>query len=125
MSATPTHCGYCLENADTLQGRDLFVQVVRAEHLPAADVDNTSDPYCVVWLGGAHSHKTAIVRRTNNPTWNETVMFTSAQLVEVCVGWGGWEGTCVGVLVCAFSQLNNINSSSSSIFIIIIIIVGN
>lgn len=80
-STTTQHSNFHI--TDALEGRDLFVQVVRAEHLPAADEGGTSDPYCIVRLGGGHSHRTPTMRHTCSPTWNETVMFSTAQLLQV------------------------------------------
>lgn len=50
---------------------NLRVDVLNAQGLPAADRNGFSDPYCKFELDGKEVHKTKILKKTLNPTWNE------------------------------------------------------
>ena len=56
--------------------------VVKGEDLPALDPIGTSDPYCILKLGGAE-RQTTIKYRTLNPAWNETFVFEVDRLPQV------------------------------------------
>jgi hypothetical protein len=47
----------------------LYLTIVGAEDLEAMDVGGTSDPYCVIKVGG-HKWETRRIERTLNPVWN-------------------------------------------------------
>lgn len=60
----------------------LSIRIVRGEKLPAGDLGGTSDAYVEMTLGnddkpieGAPTHKTEVVKKTLNPTWNYTASF--------------------------------------------------
>ena len=55
-------------------GSQVRVTVVEAKKL---GLFGLTDPYCVVRLG-AETHRTAAIRRTRDPQWNETFVFTVA-----------------------------------------------
>jgi len=44
----------------------------QASNLAKADTFGASDPYCIVTFGGRAVGKTAVVRRTLNPVWNDS-----------------------------------------------------
>lgn len=50
----------------------LKVDVVSAANLEAVDLGGTSDPYCVLSLNGKKVEKTKILKKTLNPTFNES-----------------------------------------------------
>ncbi|KAK4191774.1 putative tricalbin [Podospora australis] len=50
---------------------NLRVDVLDAEHLPAADSNGKSDPFCRFELNGQEVFKTKTQKKTLNPTWNE------------------------------------------------------
>ena len=52
----------------------LYVKVIAAEHVLAADTNNLSDPYTVVSFGGQTS-STRVERKTLSPVWDETFVF--------------------------------------------------
>ncbi|KAK9815177.1 hypothetical protein WJX73_009840 [Symbiochloris irregularis] len=66
-------------------GRDLFVQVRCARDLTAADMNGLSDPYCVVRVG-KQQQKTATVPECLSPVWNETFVFSAAEVRELPAG---------------------------------------
>ncbi|KAJ1567794.1 hypothetical protein HK405_004734 [Cladochytrium tenue] len=50
----------------------LFLDIVEAIQLEAVDSGGTSDPYCVVNMGGIQVHKTKILKKNLNPVFDET-----------------------------------------------------
>eukprot|EP00891_Asterochloris_glomerata_P006512 jgi/Astpho2/6512/fgenesh1_pg.00099_%23_1_t len=54
-----------------LRGQDLFIQVVSARGLPAADRNGLSDPFCKVRCGTIR-HQTKVIPKTLAPKWSET-----------------------------------------------------
>jgi Ca2+-dependent lipid-binding protein len=50
----------------------LRVEIIDGANLPAADRNNSSDPYLKFYLGGKDIYKTAIQKKTLNPTYNES-----------------------------------------------------
>ncbi|GBG26699.1 Synaptotagmin 1 [Hondaea fermentalgiana] len=50
------------------------VKIVKARALPAADLCGTSDPYCVIKCERVKK-KTRVLKRTLNPTWDESFTF--------------------------------------------------
>eukprot|EP00887_Chlorella_sp_A99_P001355 scaffold8.g1355.t1 len=67
-------------------GRSLFVQVLGATGLPAADSNGLSDPYCVIMVG-THRAITSTKLKTLSPQWNETFVFSTGDVAEA-VGQG-------------------------------------
>ena len=55
----------------------LVVELVRATNLLSADRNGFSDPYVKLSLAGK-THKSKTIRKTLNPTWNETFGFTGS-----------------------------------------------
>ncbi|KAK9448882.1 C2 domain-containing protein [Limtongia smithiae] len=50
----------------------LMITMVDGTSLPAADRRGKSDPYCVLELNGEKVFKTKVIKKTLNPTWNES-----------------------------------------------------
>ena len=72
----------------------LVIRVERGSHLPAADVDGSSDPYVTLQVGKkggkVEARKTHVKHKTLNPEWNESFTMAldeaqrSEKLVLVC-----------------------------------------
>lgn len=66
---------------DKLGRCPLYVKVIAAGNVLAADTNNLSDPYVVVTMGG-DSDTTRVERKTLNPVWDETFAYSSKRLCE-------------------------------------------
>lgn len=68
-----------------LQKCDLYVELLSAEGVRAADSNGLSDPYCILRVGN-HKASSCIKERTLSPVWHETFVFapndTSAAIDE-------------------------------------------
>jgi hypothetical protein len=64
---------------DTIIGI-VAIDVVEAKKLPAMDFNGKADPYCVFSLGTRTLHKTKIIYKTKNPSWNESFKVTIGTL---------------------------------------------
>uniref|UniRef100_A0A8C6NSW6 Multiple C2 domains, transmembrane 2a n=1 Tax=Nothobranchius furzeri TaxID=105023 RepID=A0A8C6NSW6_NOTFU len=67
----------CLREVGFLQ-----VSVLKANDLPATDINGKSNPYCVVELGNCKLH-THTVFKTVNPEWNKTFTFPIKDIHDV------------------------------------------
>ena len=59
----------------------LYVKVIAARNVLAADTNNLSDPYVIATMGG-DSDTTRVERKTLNPVWDETFVYSSKRLCE-------------------------------------------
>eukprot|EP00890_Picochlorum_soloecismus_P000821 jgi/Picsp_1/173/NSC_00173-R1_unc-13-like protein len=66
---------------DKLGRCPLYVKVIAAGNVLAADTNNLSDPYVVVTMGG-DSDTTRVERKTLNPVWDETFVYSRKRLCE-------------------------------------------
>jgi Ca2+-dependent lipid-binding protein len=57
------------------------MEVLAGRDLKAADAGGTSDPYCKLHAGGQR-FKTRTIKKTLNPTWNETFTTTTHSASE-------------------------------------------
>jgi Ca2+-dependent lipid-binding protein len=48
----------------------LHIKLVEGKHLPAADMNGKSDPYCIL-VSGDIEKKSGIIEKTLDPVWNE------------------------------------------------------
>jgi len=55
-------------------GPQVYVKIVKAENLRAADRNGKSDPFCVIKLG-RESQSTNVIKRTLEPEWNQEFLF--------------------------------------------------
>ena len=62
----------------------LKVTIVSARDLDAKDIGGTSDPFVTVTIGSV-THKTDVVKKTVNPTWNVTLNFDLPATVNAAV----------------------------------------
>ena len=61
---------------EVLAKSSLFVQVVSARGLRAADSNGLSDPYTVVHLG-SRTDQTRVIQETLSPEWHETFVYSA------------------------------------------------
>ncbi|KAL6043688.1 phosphatidylserine decarboxylase, partial [Balamuthia mandrillaris] len=60
----------------------LNVTIKEARNLAAKDRGGTSDPYCIITLGGKNQVKTKYIEKTLNPVWNEKFNFVATRQSE-------------------------------------------
>ena len=81
MAAQPTAGGASSASSGAGRSPDergvLKLYLHRAAGLRAADVSGTSDPY-VVAVCGKTSEKSSVIKRTLNPSWEQTLILADA-----------------------------------------------
>jgi len=68
---------------------NLNVTIIDAKDLPIRDFMGTSDPYCILYLGG-HKVKTPTIKNSLNPKWDFSVIFhcsSKDNLIIECWDW--------------------------------------
>jgi len=69
------------------QKGELHVHLLEARNLPGMDADGMSDPYCKCYLlperKGKSKHKTPIIKRTLNPTFNHKFSYEEVSLDDL------------------------------------------
>ncbi|KAK3280002.1 hypothetical protein CYMTET_12140 [Cymbomonas tetramitiformis] len=73
----------------------LYVLVMEARNLAAADLSGKSDPYCKVQINGKTEAKTEIIENTLDPYWNQTLCIPM-EASRLCCGKKG-SPICVSV----------------------------
>lgn len=74
----------CAENSRRVTPMKLLVRVVEARGLPAVHVDGSSDPFVKLQLGKRRA-KTAVVKRSLAPAWDEEFSFLVGDVAEELV----------------------------------------
>ncbi|XP_048577698.1 uncharacterized protein LOC5500410 isoform X2 [Nematostella vectensis] len=66
---------------------ELHVHIMEAKNLPGKDADGMSDPFCKITLlpdkKGKTRHKTAIIKRTLNPSWDYNLIYEELSQEEL------------------------------------------
>ena len=68
-----------LERVDSSGKQEITIRVIQARNLPSTDVLGKTDAFVVCNVAGKN-YQTSIVKRTNNPIWNDDVVLSGTNL---------------------------------------------